>query len=349
MRGYYLTNENVTDFIRHLMKIKTVYAPIPKADHSFSFEEIEFPDDVTLHYPRTLNSIKKYFMPPREVLLHYSTKDQTFRKPDIQPMDAIFLGVHSYDMQAVLKLDFNFSNGNPELNYLTRRMNSRFVGVSFTPDQYHFSSSVGIDPHSTEGFDLFMHRTDRGFILEVVTPDGKELLKGFRKLTEFHGEYPDNEEFKSSLYAPQAKLSKVFDESYDNSVWREMAEKCTGCGTCNLTCPTCYCFDVEDHVDLSLDEGTRERRWDGCMLRGFTEVAGGEVFREKLADRLRHRIYRKFKYISDVTGEPWCVGCGRCTVYCTAGISIVDIVNRLVSDYDKQQIIRDNDMIAAWD
>ncbi|NTV04744.1 Ni/Fe hydrogenase subunit beta, partial [bacterium] len=66
----------------------------------------------------------------------------------------------------------------------------------------------------------------------------------------------------------------------------------------------------------------------------FTEVAGGEVFREEPADRQRHRVFRKFKYISDETGEPWCVGCGRCTASCTAGISIVSIVNRLVNDYD---------------
>jgi len=73
------------------------------------------------------------------------------------------------------------------------------------------------------------------------------------------------------------------------------------------------------------------------MLRGFGQVAGGEVFREHLADRQRHRVYRKFKYISDETGEPWCVGCGRCTMNCTAGISIVNIVNRLVNEYDKSQ------------
>jgi sulfhydrogenase subunit beta (sulfur reductase) len=62
------------------------------------------------------------------------------------------------------------------------------------------------------------------------------------------------------------------------------------------------------------------------------------VFREESASRQRHRVYRKFKYISDSTGEPWCVGCGRCTQACTAGISIVNIVNRLVNDYDREVV-----------
>ena len=51
--------------------------------------------------------------------------------------------------------------------------------------------------------------------------------------------------------------------------------------------------------------------------------------------RQRHRVFRKFKYISDQTGQPWCVGCGRCTAYCTAGISIVNIVNRLIGDTER--------------
>ena len=125
------------------------------------------------------------------------------------------------------------------------------------------------------------------------------------------------------------------DRSYDHPAWEESAAECVGCGTCNLVCPTCYCFNVEENVDLSVTTGSRERHWDGCMLRKFSEVAGGEVFRESLASRQRHRIFRKFKYISDQTGQPWCVGCGRCTAYCTAKISIVDIVNRLIGDYQR--------------
>ena len=349
MKGYYLSQENVPDFIAHLMKKKTVYAPHTKADHSFCFKKVDRVENVVLDYVRTLNSIKKYFMPSREILLKFNVEDNTYSIEESEPVNGIFLGIHSYDMQALLRLDHNFGHGNPEKNYLTRRLGNIFIGVSFVPDKFHFSSSVNIEPHKTEGFDLFMHKTDRGYVLEVVTKTGKDLMKGFDLLTQFHGEYPHSRNFKSYLYAPQEKLSRVFDESYDHPVWYEMAQKCVGCGTCNLVCPTCYCFDVEDNLDLSLKTGQRERHLDGCMLRGFSEVAGGEVFREQLADRLRHRVYRKFKYTSDITGEPWCVGCGRCTIYCTAGISIVDIVNRLVSDYDKKQIVKDSDMIAAWD
>ena len=347
MKGYFISAENRNQFITHLMTQKKVYAPHPKADHSFSFQEVQSPADVALEYPRVLNAIKKFFLPMRESLLAFNRTDHSYSKPEIEPADAIFLGIHNYDLQATFKLDYNFTKGNPEKNYLTRRQGAIFVGVSYEPDNFHFAGSVGINPHSSTGFDLFLHKTDTGYILEVISETGQQLVDGFSGMTEFEGEYQETQDFKNWIYAPQSKLLKVFDESYDNPVWAEMAAKCVSCGTCNLTCPTCYCFNVDDQLDLSLDTGNRERNLDGCMLRGFTEVAGGEVFREHVADRIRHRVYRKFKYISNETGTPWCVGCGRCTIYCTAGISIVEIVNRLVRDYDKHQILAQGEMAVT--
>ncbi len=339
MKGYLLSAENITPFVAHLMTKKKVYAPHNKGDHSFSFKEVTDPDKVVLEYSRTLNSIKKFFLPMRETLLSFKRTDNSFEKPEINPADAIFFGVHNYDLAAVFKLDYNFKKGNAEKNYLTRRENSVFIGVSYEPDKFHFSESVGIAPNDTSGFDLFLHKTNTGYVVEICSDTGASLLEGFSGVTEFEGDRPETPEYETSLYAHQSKLLKVFDDSYNNPVWDEMAEKCVSCGTCNLTCPTCYCFNVEDHLDLNIDSGERVRHLDGCMLRNFTAVAGGEVFREDVGARIRHRIYRKFKYISDQTGEPWCVGCGRCTIYCTAGISIVDIVNRLVTDYDKQQVL----------
>ena len=124
---------------------------------------------------------------------------------------------------------------------------------------------------------------------------------------------------------------------YNSKVWTDVAKKCLGCGTCNLLCPTCYCFDVRDEVELQVTQGTRDRFWDGCMLNEFAEVAGGENFRDKLSNRTRHRLYRKFKYITDKSGELHCVGCGRCTKYCPAKISIVEIINNLIEEYSVNQ------------
>jgi len=336
MTAMMMDKDRVADFVTHLQESKPVYAPHAKGRSSYVFDRVERSDDVVLDYPRTLQSVKKFFMPPRDDLLDFNLVDNSFTEPDLKPIDAVFLGVHSYDMHAVMRLDYVYSQGNPERNYIVRRQGAVFVGVSFTPDKHHFSGSVGIGPNDTGGFDIFLHAVDGGYAVEALTPAGKDLLQGF-DIPAYEGVMPAPAHFEQHIYVPQGKLLDVFDQGYHSAVWSEESAHCTGCGTCNLVCPTCSCFNVEDQIDVTVTHGSRFRYWDSCMLRGFGQVAGGEVFREHLADRQRHRVYRKFKYISDETGEPWCVGCGRCTMNCTAGISIVNIVNRLVNEYDKSQ------------
>jgi len=71
------------------------------------------------------------------------------------------------------------------------------------------------------------------------------------------------------------------------------------------------------------------RRWDGCMLRDFARVASGENFREHRSSRLRHRFYRKGKYIREDYGRVGCVGCGRCVRACLVKIDPVEVFNTL--------------------
>lgn len=334
MVNFFLDGERVPAFVAHLMDRQPVYAPHRKGEKSFAFDKVSDPADVVLDYPRTMHSVKKFFLPPREDLLGFNLEDNTCEPAEIPTTEAVFLGVHSYDLAAVGRLDYNFTVGSPEKNYLHRREGALFIGVSYEPDEFHFAGSVGIRPEDNAGCDVFLTKLLDGFVVEVLTSNGENMLEGFDMPAHDAGKPPSGH-FQQHIYLPQAKLGKVMDQSYDNPVWEETAEKCVGCGTCNIVCPTCYCFNVEEEVDLSLTHGTRQRTWDGCMLRQFSEVAGGEVFRDSLASRQRHRVFRKFKYISDVTGQPWCVGCGRCTAYCTAGISIVNIVNRLVGDTER--------------
>lgn len=334
MVNFFLEGERVPAFVTHLMGQRTVYAPHRKGRASFSFEKVDDPGAVVLDYPRTMHSVKKFFLPPREELLAFDLEKNECETPELPTDEPVFLGVHAYDIAAVGRLDYNFTVGEPEKNYLARREGAVFIGVSFEPDRFHFAGSVGIRPEDDSGCDIFLTKCLDGYVVEVLTRTGQGLVEGFDMPAHEAGR-PATGNYQQHIYLPQAKLGEVMEKSYDNPVWEETAEKCVGCGTCNIVCPTCYCFNVEEEVDITLKHGSRERYWDGCMLRGFSEVAGGEVFRESLASRQRHRVFRKFKYISDATGQPWCVGCGRCTAYCTAGINIVNIVNRLIGDTER--------------
>ncbi|NQU76571.1 MAG: 4Fe-4S dicluster domain-containing protein, partial [Planctomycetes bacterium] len=118
-----------------------------------------------------------------------------------------------------------------------------------------------------------------------------------------------------------AELPGLLRRFFDHGVWAKQALTCLSCGSCNLVCPTCYCFDVRDDVDISLKTGRRERIWDGCLLEDFAKVGTGENFREDRLQRYRHRFYRKGMYLYDKCGQIACVGCGRCSAACLPDIA----------------------------
>jgi len=336
----YFDKKTALNFLSFLKTKADVFAPHQKGESSFSYEQVDDVAKVIFNYPRTIQSIKKYFLPPRETLLSFNMESDTFSKPETDIKKRIFFGIHSYEMQAVKILDYAFSNGNIESNYLSRRENAVFIGIDYLPDSWHFSKSVGIDIEAVEGFSLFFYTTTDGYIVFEIDDQGKKLLNEFGKGKKIANDMLniDEREFKTKLRYHHNRLPRIFDYVQKSKVWEKYAQRCLGCGTCNLLCATCYCFDVQDEVELDTVNGSRQRTWDSCMLNSFAEVAGGENFRENLAQRTRHRVYRKFKYITDKSGMMHCIGCGRCSRYCPAGITLPDIVNDLIEDYEEKQM-----------
>jgi ferredoxin len=189
-----------------------------------------------------------------------------------------------------------------------------------------------------EGYDL--HLTDLGpaYAVDVATEAGEQLLSGYgtaseagdadmRRLNEVLGaKWP---RFTYRLDFDAAELPALLSTAYDHPLWEELGERCLACGSCTNVCPTCYCFNVFDEVNMPLTEGERLRRWDSCQLDQFASVAAGENFREARSARQRHRFMRKGKYLYEKFGELGCVGCGRCVRTCVAKISIVDGFNTI--------------------
>jgi ferredoxin len=243
----------------------------------------------------------------------------------------VFFGIHNYELQGLFRLDYAFKNGVRDDTYLKRRENSLFVGVTYVPDEYHFSDSVGIPTSLREGFDIFLTKFDDHYRVEALTKKGSEIAADLGSLME-DCDCPGDPVvfFKNKLKQSVAGIREIFHGAYNHPIWHKTARECYSCGTCNISCPTCYCFDVDDETILGSDQGVRLRTWDSCQFLSFTTVAGGEAFREKRNDRVRHRMSRKFAYIMDEQGRPFCVGCGRCVRQCTAAINIVTVMNALL-------------------
>ena len=311
----------------------------PKELHGrFVFGEIQEASELKLDYPTSVLPPKKYMLPQREELFRYQTDGSGMEPADEIP-PTVVLGVHTCDLHAMRLLDRVFAQGFWDQHYLDRRARLVLVSVEcLTPCMSHsFCKSMGT-LSAPDNFDL--HLTDLGsdYAIDVGSEKGAEILTGFagvrdgtdedyRRINRVMSEkWP---RFPLRLDFDVTELPSVLSVSYGSKLWEELGQRCLACGMCTNVCPTCYCFNVEDEVDLSLKNGMRRRTWDSCQLDLFATVAGGHNFRKTRAARQRHRFFRKGKYQLEAYGLLGCVGCGRCAEACLVHITPVDTFNEL--------------------
>ena len=92
--------------------------------------------------------------------------------------------------------------------------------------------------------------------------------------------------------------------------------------------PTCFCTTFSDHTSLGTDDTVREQSWASCFQLEHSNL-GGRPVRATTAARYRQWLTHKLQTWPDQFGTFGCVGCGRCTTWCPAGIDIVEEANVL--------------------
>jgi len=348
----FLLKKGIAALIAGLLKEFKVYGPVKKAcprkfqaGNGFPmYGNITAPGDLNLLHSSTHISPKQYLFPQRETLLRFSSGECPAVEPVVEAEEQALFGVHPCDIYAIKLLDRVFAYGTADVNYLKRREKTIIIGIDCIPDKYCFCKSINTLTVES-GFDLFLHDIGTGFIVEIGTQKGKELLykhtktkkasaKEIKKIAEFKNKKA--EMFITKLNAEASTLPLIYSGSYNSPVWEKIGKICYGCGSCNNVCPTCYCFDVRDEVKPNLKEGERYRVWDGCTLEDFAKVAGGHNFRKTRGERLRHRFNRKFQYQVDKFGGIFCVGCGRCSRTCLVNINIAEVTNELIEESNKR-------------
>jgi ferredoxin len=338
MRLRILDKGAIAPWINALMSDYAVVGPQAKGP-KFAFGAIGDPAQLRLDYDTTILPPKKVLQPPHERLASYSLQGRPEVEPVIQSGPTVLLGMHTCDLHAVQLLDKAFSEEYADAHYLKRREQTIVVSMECLEpcDEYSFCKSMGTLTAGT-GYDL--HLTDLGpaYAVDVGTEAGERLVLRYgaigeatdadvRRLNEVLGaKWP---RFTYRLDFDAAELPALLSTAHEHPLWEELGERCFACGSCTNVCPTCYCFNVTDEVNMAVTEGMRVRSWDSCQLDEFARVAGGENFREARASRQRHRFMRKGKYIYEKFGELGCVGCGRCIRTCVADISIVDGFNAI--------------------
>lgn len=330
---YLLSRGDIDRLVRSLsVGHEVVGAQFKQGRHTL--DRILDPADLLLEFPPRVHSPKKFLFPNWEKLFRFRLGGKVMLEAEKAAMPRVVFGMHPCDLHAVQILDDCLLEGEADSAYQAKRQATVLIGVDCQPDEFCFCTSLGTDK-AGNGFDLFLHQQDDAYLVQVGSSRGLQLL--LRHLPEARKvddpQLPaSNKSCESSIRFPMESLAPVLGEGYDHGIWKEIGHRCVGCGACNLLCPTCYCFNVQDRLDINLQGGERVRTWDSCQFDQFTKVSGGSDFRPDQSDRQRHRFFRKYKYLWEKHQRTACVGCGRCARECLAGIDNTEVLNELFAE-----------------
>jgi len=333
IKMHILSKEAFAEFINNLIADNSLnVVGVKSKGEKFAFGPLESANQLRLDYDVTLLPPKKYFFPQKETLVTYDV-DSGFQTKNLgESKSNVIVGVHPYDIMALLHMDEIFRETKTDPYYDERRKSSLLIGVNIQKmSETCFAPSMGCATIDY-GFDLMLTDLGTKYAIDVGSHKGAELLnkhsksvtKAFARDIQAVGKKKmeimnaSQQKFNFSTELIPEMLVKFYEK---DSFWKDHSEECLSCGSCVLVCPTCYCFDVKDNPALSLKKGERTRTWDGCLLEDFAKVASGENFRNTKETRYRHRYFKKGKYLFERFGFVSCVGCGRCSSNCLPDIA----------------------------
>jgi sulfhydrogenase subunit beta (sulfur reductase) len=328
-------------FVSVLPAFGEVYAPL-KRGKGFVFERPSRWSDVQMNYSRTILPRKKLLLPPHETTFAFDPNKgfQDLLAEASKPM--VLFGAHPYDIYGLNILDRVFAQSKyPDPYYIARRKSTTVIGIDFVPDDKNAAGSMNAD-FVDHGFDLFLSDIGDEYLVLVGTSRGDDIVMKsgclMHKPTEADfDEYKKRSRARRDSYKTRLHLEdlpEILEMEYHSRVWDEFGARCLSCGSCSMVCPTCYCFDICDEVDLGSRAGRRIRSWDSCLFKTHALVAGGENFRAARSSRVKFRFYHKQRGFVAEYGRPSCVGCGRCVEVCPAKINIITVIETIRGERD---------------
>lgn len=319
--GFKFPKKELKKLFKTLSSYGEVIGPVHDGTR-LRMEPVEDPEKVTFEGISWFTS-KKYLFPEKQTLFKFNgTK---LERVEDYPKRVLF-GMRLCDLNAISVNDNLFLHQSPpNRNYENFRKNLTLVGLwcDTQQDKYCFCDSMDLKHF----YDICLFDKGDYFHIKTGSKKGEEIIKKLKiedKKEKYFRDFPD-----CDMKLSTKDIKRFFER---NEMWQKGANDCLSCGDCTTLCPTCLCFDVKDEMEIDLKSGKREVKWDSCMYRDFTLVAGNHVYRNTRLNRFKHRIYHKLDYFPEKFEQYMCTGCGRCIRGCPTKIDWVSIINEMAEE-----------------
>ncbi len=334
MNLFLMTPENFSLFIKRLSAKVQIFYPFvengkshiieynPDTKHSFDFTKI-----------RTAENIKHFFFPSRDIVARFT------RELNIRAKSQVIIGVKNCDLRGVEVYDRVFLNWEPKDDiYKERRENTLIISADCPePEDSCFCNLLELKPYATGISDANISMVSNGYLFEIFTEKGKEILNEYRELFS----EPNQEIIKEremNRKKAETKLSEINKKGLGEPIFelipyvgkneiRNFRNECVECHSCLHSCPTCYCFLLNDYKKG--EDIERIRTWDACYYAAYARVGGGANPRSRIDERFWNRFQCKFDFFYQYEKIYACSGCGRCFLGCSAKIDIREILINL--------------------
>ena len=331
-----ISKENLISFVNDL--IKDNHFVVGQDEKAVGWKNIIDAKELRINHGGVPSNIsyKEFIFAKTEPIFYFKNKKDDYdlveKKHDNRKI--IFIGAKPCDARSIEIMSKVFNWDYKDEFFNERADNSIVIGTACNyQDEFCFCTSVGLDPTTEKGSDIFLIPLDENnFGFRIVSERGKEFIQPYQKYLN-DGNTAHSTEILSKIKNPEKKFesSKVKEwitNNFEHKLFDKIGETCLGCGQCAFACPVCHCFDiVDEECDYSC--GRRMKNWDACQFSLFTLHGSGHNPRDNQGKRYRQRIAHKFKYYPDKFDEILCTGCGRCSRGCPVGIDIAAVATEI--------------------
>jgi sulfhydrogenase subunit beta (sulfur reductase) len=323
-----LTIQQIESFLRSMEPDYDVRVPIKLHDNSRTLGKLD-KGSLAITGGRIPQKITNVFFPQAETVLTASSENIELSMPLDKPLFVV--GFTAQDADCLKFIDRFYSENYHDDIYFNKRNGAIIVCLS---------GRCGKDGEFLKiaggNCDIELISDGQKYLLAAYTDTGKtlaekaegseadkHLIKQLRK---------ESDDLSTDDFELIQKASKLLlDEKVPDEFWVSISNRCIACTSCNLSCPTCTCFDVFDRE--SENKVNRWRMWDSCQLDGFMREASGHNPMGSESLRTRRRIHHKLAADPIRWGQITCLLCGRCDEVCPTGIGIKAVCKEMVEQY----------------